>query len=275
MIMNINTNLESLKYAKGLNSNSQVKESDKLSSGNNVNTNGANLEKNNKDSQKISVTATRDTSTQQITNGQTSYTNSMNTAKSKLEDDYMNMRKIGEIVNKMYDIAQKFGSGSVTGEEGKKLNSEFNDLRKEMDTTAKEFFGDVDSNNKNNINLSYRDNFSKESKINISFEATTAGLGLDSDSIDFSNQHNAMRSMKKIQHASMSIDHTEMGIEHGMRQIDQDQRMKPLESISGISNSNRMRDIDISSKNYNILRQASASQLAQANQAPAAVLKLL
>ena len=207
-----------------------------------------------------------------------------------MEEDCVGVNEIRDVVVKMHDIVQRWVSGLVSEKEGDYLNSQFNDLRKNMDTIAKKYFGDVDSKNENNINLSYTsrdsDGSSKESNINISFAATTTGLGLDSDNINFSNQQNAIKSRTKIDTALRSLDRSIMEIEHGMIQIDYDaQQRNPLELLRGISNSNRIRDIDISSEteNYNILRQrsasqlaqASASQLAQANQAPAAVLKLL
>lgn len=284
MTMTVLNNLQNFNNKQGVNANSQATGIGRLSSGNKVNSNQTDLANDSSNTQTIAVQATRN----QITNEKTSNKTSIETAKSKLQEDYMNMGNIKGIVKKMYDISQKWASGSVSEEEGKDLNSQFNDLRKEMDTTAKKYFGDVDSKNKNNINLSYRDSSSNESNINISFDATTVGLGLDSDSINFSNQHNAIISTLRIQKAFNSIYSSRMKIQNGMNQIGHDQQRNPLESFRGISNAKRMRDIGISSEtdpseNYNILRQgsasqlaqASASQLAQANQAPAAVLKLL
>ena len=291
MTMTVLNNLQNLNNRQGVNSNSHGIRSEKSSSENTVDSNKTDLANGSNNTQKLAVSATRD----QITNEKTSNKTSIETAKSKLEEDCVGVNEIRDVVVKMHDIVQRWVSGLVSEKEGDYLNSQFNDLRKNMDTIAKKYFGDVDSKNENNINLSYTsrdsDGSSKESNINISFAATTAGLGLDSDSINFSNQQNSMESMMKIDSAFKSIDHSRMEIEHGMRQIDHDQqidydkRMNPLESLRGISNANRMRDIGISSEteNYNILRQgsasqlaqASASQLAQANQAPAAVLKLL
>lgn len=286
MTMTVLNNLQNLNNRQGVNSNSHGIRSEKSSSENTVDSNKTDLANGSNNTQKLAVSATRD----QITNEKTSNKTSIETAKSKLEEDCVGVNEIRDVVVKMHDIVQRWVSGLVSEKEGDYLNSQFNDLRKNMDTIAKKYFGDVDSKNENNINLSYTsrdsDGSSKESNINISFAATTTGLGLDSDNINFSNQQNAIKSRTKIDTALRSLDRSIMEIEHGMIQIDYDaQQRNPLELLRGISNSNRIRDIDISSEteNYNILRQrsasqlaqASASQLAQANQAPAAVLKLL
>lgn len=189
---------------------------------------------------------------------------------------------IGNMVDRMKAIAAKSASSSTESDRSS-LTKEFDRLKKEINKYA-EKLGDVDSQNKNSINISVegpkvigdKDSSSKDLNVNISFAASTSALGLDKTSV--STKEDAMKALDNIDNAMKSIENSKAQFGSTLNKLTTNE--SNIQASRFKEATSKIKDADMAGQLAKITRnqmfqQAGVAVLAQSNLMPQSVLSLL
>ena len=186
--------------------------------------------------------------------------------------------QIGNLLTRMKDLATQSADGQLTDGDRAYLSTEFNALREEIDTLAK----DTSFNGKKLLDGTFNESFKtgvtdREVNVQVS-DLTKYGLGIQS--ADITSLSGSVLALNKINEAANKVQTERSNAGQQMNQLQSIQsNMQQLSTNFQIANQ-RIRDVDVAvetamlSRNQ-ILTQAGVSVLAQANQNPQLALRLL
>jgi flagellin len=206
-----------------------------------------------------------------------------NQAQSMLQTADGAYTQINNILVQMKSLATEASSGQQSTNNLTSLNNEFADLQGEIDKIAQSTkYGSLSLiNAATTVTFQVGATNATSNQIGLSFsDATTTGLGVGTGALNISSQTNATAAMTTLDTALTSIN-SYMGNIGGY----QNQLQYSINNLTtGIQNftssSSTIEDVDMASEVSNltknqILEQSSMAMLAQANQQPQSILKLL
>jgi len=196
------------------------------------------------------------------------------------------LQETGNILTRMRELAMQSASDGIGNSERAYVQTEATALTNEIDRIAQttEFNGTKMLNTAAttlDFQVGIRNSAGGNDKISItSADATSATLGVDTGTLDFSTKAGAQAALTAIDTAIGSVSNTRSGFGSVGNRLQSviSTIQNASENISAANS--RIRDVDVAEESSmmsraNVLLQAGVSVLAQANQAPQLALKLL
>jgi flagellin len=187
------------------------------------------------------------------------------------------LSSIGKALNRMSELSIMSQDATKTDAERALYNNEFTQLSSYITTAANKNFNGVSlfSGTALNVTIDSEGNTFTMNGINLGAAAYTAATG---STIDTTANASAALTNIKAAIDQLSQDRASVGAYQSRLNYSADQLTVSKENLTAASS--RIKDVDVAQESteyarYNILVQAGTAMLAQANQLPATVLKLL
>jgi flagellin len=192
------------------------------------------------------------------------------------------LNEVSNILIRMRELATEAANGTVSSKDKDTLNSEFGDLISEVDRIAKSSdFNNVKLLDGSTASITFQVGAGVSANDTISVSLTSSlGSDLGISSLDISSAGSSTTAITAIDSAIDTVSATRgrLGAAQNRLQSTIANLGVSIESLSAANS--RIRDVDVAAETVNftklqILSQSGTAMLAQANQLPQSVLKLL